>query len=79
MAILEKGHEIYNKFCSNFSMKVATPSTKTLELFYHLKEKGEVEFLLREMMKEFLTNLEDDEVVVEDGFLFRKVEVLEQF
>ena len=69
----EKGERIYDWFCAMFEISaVPTPHTKILELFAVLKEKNQNELLLREMMKEFMSNLNDTEVFVEKGKLYQK-------
>lgn len=78
--IWNDGEVIYDKFCSNFGIeKVATPRTNTLELFYLLRQKGETELLIREMMSEFMSNLTEEKVVVKDKKLYFIEETLKEF
>ena len=68
----EKGERIYNWFCAMFEVSaVPTPHTKTLELFAVLKKKNQYQLLIREMMKEYISNLQDTEVFVEKGKLYQ--------
>ena len=77
--IWNKGEKIYDDFASKFGIKYSTPRTNTLELFFVLKDKGEEELLLREMMTEFLTNLSDEEVVIENHRLYSVSKKLDLF
>lgn len=66
--------EIYDNFCKNYAdIKVATPRTTTLKIFYLLQNRGHYDLLVREMMKEFLTNIDDCEVVVDNYNIFKVV------
>lgn len=69
----QKGEKIYDSFCGMFSgFAVATPRTSRLELFVLLKEKKMNELLLRALMEEFISNLDDMEVFAEKGKLYEK-------
>jgi hypothetical protein len=75
-----KGERTYDSFCGMFKgFRVSTPRTTTLELFALLKERGENEILLRVMMEEFISNLNDVKVFAEKGKLFIKYEYVEKF
>ncbi|MDZ4228259.1 MAG: hypothetical protein U1E54_03360 [Candidatus Levybacteria bacterium] len=70
--IWNNGKRIYEWFCAMFEISaVPTPHTKTLELFAVLKKKNQYQLLIREMMKEFISNLNDTEVFVEKGKLYQ--------
>jgi len=78
--LCEQGEELYNSFCGMFKgFKISTPRTNTLELFALLDKKKEYEILLREMMYEFMSNLEETVVFVEEGKLYKKVSYKELF
>lgn len=75
-----KGEKIYDSFCGMFKgFKVTTPRTQTLELFDLLKKRNQNELLLREMMSEFLGNLDDSSVFAEKGKLYKNIIYREQF
>ncbi|OGY41924.1 MAG: hypothetical protein A2Y67_03840 [Candidatus Buchananbacteria bacterium RBG_13_39_9] len=59
----DKGEKLYDSFCGMFKgFKVFTPRTNSLKLFALLHEKKENELLLRVMMEEFISNLDDSSV-----------------
>ena len=67
----EKGEKLYNAFCNKFpSIPLTTPRTQTLELFVLLSDCKESNLLIREMMKEYLSNIDDIELLVERGRLY---------
>jgi len=75
-----RGQEIYDLFCGMFKgFKVMTPRTNTLELFALLHEKKENELLLKVMMEEFMSNLDDSSVFAEKGKLYKNVVYRETF
>jgi hypothetical protein len=75
-----KGENLYDSFCGMFKgFKVTTPRTSTLELFALLKDRNENELLLREMMKEFVSNIDDVSVFAEKGKLYKNVVYREKF
>jgi len=70
---LEKGEKLYNSFCKNYAfVRVSTPTTRTLETLALLDEKKEIELLVREMMKEFISNINDIEIYPDNGILYFK-------
>ena len=77
---ITKGEKIYEEFAKCFGVKkLSMPRTDTLELFALLEQKGEHALLLREMMKEFISNIDDVEIIVRKGKLFRKTYIEELF
>lgn len=76
----DEGEKIYDSFCGMFKgFKVTTPRTQTLELFALLKKRNQNELLLREMMSEFLGNLDDSSVFAEKGKLYKNITHRKQF
>lgn len=75
---LKIGEKIYDNFCKEYGdISVVTPRTTTLKIFYLLSKKGYYDLLIREMMKEFLTNIDDYEIVVDNYNVFRVVDKFE--
>jgi hypothetical protein len=65
---IANGEKIYDNFCKNFgASEIMTPRISTLIIFSELKRLGESELLLREMMKEFITNLTDKEITLREN------------
>lgn len=75
-----KGEKVYESFCGMFKgIKVSTPRTNTLETIALLHKKKENELLLRVMMQEFITNLDDKSVFSEKGKLYSNAVYREDF
>ena len=76
----DKGEKLYDSFCGMFKgFKVTMPKTNTLELIALLHEKKENELLLRVMMEEFTSNLDDCPVFAEKRKLYKNVVYREKF
>jgi len=75
LKLQNKGEKIFDKFCKSFlDFTFATPKTSTLELFALLEQKKEYELLIRELMKEFLSNLDNEtDLFVKNGKLYKKL------
>lgn len=62
--MLDEGKKLYDNFCLLLNIKdVATPATGTLLIFRALNKISDKKRLLREMMKEFLSNYEDSDLI----------------
>lgn len=66
------GEKLYKNFCKEYAdIPVITPRITTLKIFYLLSKTGHYDLLVREMMKEFLSNIEDSEIVLDKNSIFR--------
>jgi hypothetical protein len=75
MRKLDKGEKIYENFCSLFpKYRVATPRTNTLELFFELKKRKEEKLLLVELFKEFMSNFDCNDLKLENGNIYVKMD-----
>ena len=72
---IAQGEKLYNKFCSLFKdIPTMTPSTFTCQMFARLNERKLFQLLLREMMKEYMQNLDDEEIVMNKKNIYKVVE-----
>ena len=72
---IEQGEKLYNKFCGLFKdIPTMTPNTFTCQMFARLNERGLFQLLLREMMKEYMQNLDDEEIVINKKDIFKVVQ-----
>ncbi len=72
---IEQGDKLYNKFCGLFKdIPTMIPSTFTLKMFARLNERQLFQLLLREMMKEYMKNLDDEEIVMDKKNIYKVVE-----
>jgi len=72
---IEQGEKLYNKFCSLFKdIPTMTPRTFTLQMFARLNERKLFQLLLREMMKEYMQNLDDEEIVMDKKNIYKVAE-----
>ncbi len=75
--IWNEGKIIYDNFASQFiGFKYSIPSTQILETIALLSRKKEKELLLRVMMNEFVSNLSDERIVLQNKKLFHISEQL---
>lgn len=74
-----RGMAIYDSFCERqILIKRMTPRTYTLELFARLSSLNKNRLLYREMMQEFMQNLDDTKIFMVGGKLYEEKSVGEE-
>lgn len=83
---IEKGEKLYEDFVSKINesfevdFKVSNPRSSTAELFHLLnKDTNHKDFLLTEMMKEYITNFVDVKFSVAKGRIYEHYEIRAEF
>lgn len=68
---IDEGLEIYEDFCKLLpTIKRMTPTTYSCEMYARLYDGDKMRLLWREMLKEYMRNLEDTEIVLSDGVIY---------